>query len=204
MPRAHRRCRLALGATLLAGAVALSACDGGSDPTVSTAPTLASTTAPTTSTSSAPPTTATAPPSYVPIAPTYPSVSKKRTRAGAEAFVRYYFDAVNYAWTKPDASILAGLGEDTCNSCKTLAETAKEMSERSERYTSQTARVENIEYALGDSSSMRFVVDIHQLKSERVSSSGKVLESDKEKELKRIVGVKWGVDRWRISLIGAG
>ena len=206
MPRAHRPRRLAVAATALAGALAFSACEGGGDPTLSAPPTSPTTTAPpSTTTSSAPLTTVTSSsPGYVPVKPAYPSDAKKQTRAGAEAFIRYYFAALNYSWMKPDALILIDLGDETCNSCKSLSATAQELVATNEKYTSLPARVTGIEYALGDDVNMRFVVDIHQFKSERVSSAGDVVGVDREKTLKRIVGVKWGVDRWRINLIGAG
>lgn len=136
--------------------------------------------------------------------PAYPAAAKKQSRAGAEAFIRYYFAAVNYSWMKPDALILRDLGEETCKSCKSLSVTAEELVAKNEKYISLPLRVTGIEYALGDDVNMRFVVDIQQLRSERVSAAGDVVGVDRQKSLKRIVGVEWGVDRWRIDLIGEG
>lgn len=98
---------------VLAGALcaALTGCVGGSDaqPTPPATPTPS----PTSSPSPTPPAGPTLPP-----APE-PATGKK----GAKAFVRYYWDVVNYAQATGDTEVLKTLGVDECDSCNVGIET---------------------------------------------------------------------------------
>jgi hypothetical protein len=52
--------------------------------------------------------------------PEMPAAAKKADDAGAEAFVRYYFDTVNYAYASGDLKPMEVLRDGQCNACRTL------------------------------------------------------------------------------------
>jgi len=103
--------RRALGAGLvtacLMGAVACS----GDGPDAVPSPTA----------SSASPTgTATASSSPTAVAPTLPPEAAERTAAGAEAFVRFWFEQLEYAYATGDTRQLSALSDPECRSCAEL------------------------------------------------------------------------------------
>jgi hypothetical protein len=53
-----------------------------------------------------------------PVEPTLPAEAEKATRAGAEAFVEYYWDVVNYAQATGDVALLSSLAEPSCGACE--------------------------------------------------------------------------------------
>ena len=96
---------LLLCAVLVLG---LSACDSGAD-----GADPASTFSPTASTFDTP--SSSAPPG--PVEPTLPPAAKSATKAGAEAFVRYYWDVVNYAQRTGNTDRLRQLQAPSCDRC---------------------------------------------------------------------------------------
>lgn len=52
-----------------------------------------------------------------PTEPTMPAVAKKHTAAGAEAFVKFYWEMVNYAQASGDLQGLRSLGDENCGAC---------------------------------------------------------------------------------------
>ncbi len=66
--------------------------------------------------------------------PELPAVARAHTPAGAEAFARYYFTARNYAWTRPDPTILTAISERGCKTCVNDVGFAAELQSRHQRY----------------------------------------------------------------------
>lgn len=203
MPRAHRRYRHALGATLLAGALALSACDGGSNPTVATAPTLASTTAPTTSTSSAPPTTATAgsSTSAALAKPEMPAVAAKRTPEGAEAFVRHYIAALNFAWQAPEGSVLPPLYVPECSTCKGHQENAESLGKNGQRYRDAPFTLSRLRHVSSSGSEERVGALVRQRATAIIDGTGKDIEKIPKDSFSLAFMLKWE-GKWVIFDIG--
>lgn len=52
-----------------------------------------------------------------PVEPTMPAAAKRHTAAGAEAFVRFYWEMVNYAQSSGDVSGLTQLSGPRCSAC---------------------------------------------------------------------------------------
>lgn len=92
-----------LGATALGGAlVLLAACGGDPRPVFSPTPSVSSS------------------PSASPAAgpPTMPSTAKQHTKAGAVAFVKYYWAVANYAQRTLDVAPLRELADSFCGGCE--------------------------------------------------------------------------------------
>lgn len=96
-------------AALLSGALALTACEA--EPAEPTEP---SSSAPTSSepTSAAPTTEPTGP-----VEPTLPPEAEQSTKAGAEAFVKYYWEVVNHAQKTGDTGELETITLASCSPC---------------------------------------------------------------------------------------
>jgi hypothetical protein len=93
---------------LAALALALSACaDDEPEPRVDPTPTVSTSTSPTPD-----------PTSTGPVKPTLPPEAALNTKQGAVAFVRYYWQAVNFAQATGDISGLADLAGESCAACK--------------------------------------------------------------------------------------
>lgn len=107
----------AAGAALLTSL--LVGCSG-QDPPPSEPPPLTSGT----TTSSAPASISPTPPSSTTEpsgAPVLPDAAKAHTPAGAEAFVRYWYDTLQYSWDVMDSAPIQTLGD--CLSCNNIADT---------------------------------------------------------------------------------
>ena len=60
--------------------------------------------------------------SPTPTPPEMPAAAKKKTKAGAEAFVEHYVQLINYAGESGSTRGLQGLSLSTCVKCKALAD----------------------------------------------------------------------------------
>ncbi len=185
--RGSRAVVLAASAALALGA---SACTGTkADPTSSRTSATSTTSSATSPTSSSTSTTASSTSSsttaYVPVKPTLPAAAKEHTDAGAVAFVKYYLDVVNYAWTKPDAKILPRLGEwPTARTASLPREWPQDLGDQA-RAVSQAHQSSWTCRAWVDaktmmSASTRFVT---QMKADRVTSAGEVVLVQPEEEI---------------------
>lgn len=71
-----------------------------------------------------PPTTHTPPATPTPTAPstpTLPALAHQETPAGAQAFARYYIEAINLAWHKKDGQAIRSNSSTACIACIGLA-----------------------------------------------------------------------------------
>lgn len=176
----------------LAAVLAVGACSGGDDPPATTSSSSTSTTSTTTTT---PPTTPTTPTTTVPI----PAAARQHTPAGAEAFVRFYIDQLNDAWTKPDSQVLPPLSDRDCVACKSLQDTAVSLTEKKQHYASDPVTVTKVvplQTQPGGVQLVRLFMDQHKVNV--LDSTGKVVLTDSAKRLARTVGVAWKGDSWRL------
>lgn len=100
-------------AALLSGALALTACEA--EPAAPAEPAEPPSSAPTSSepTSTAPTTEPTGP-----VEPTLPPEAEANTKAGAEAFAKFYWEVVNYAQSSGDTAALAKIQDRECDFCR--------------------------------------------------------------------------------------
>ncbi|WP_307430228.1 DUF6318 family protein [Pseudarthrobacter defluvii] len=115
------------GAALVVGlALALSGCNPGgspgpggtSSPVAAETPTSSATATPTPTPSAVyKPADASGPAQNVPV-PVLPEVAKTETKEGLEAFTRYWYSALSYAYETGDISALESASDSACASCK--------------------------------------------------------------------------------------
>ena len=116
-------------ASVIAASVALAGCAGGAPAEPGTSsPAASESTSASTSPSPTPtpsavykPADASGPAQNVPV-PVLPEVAKTETKEGLEAFVRYWYEVLDYAYETGDSQILGTLSEASCVFCSGLRE----------------------------------------------------------------------------------
>ncbi len=128
-----------------------------------------------------------------------PAAAKVKSKAGAIAFARHYLEQVSAAWTTPDASLIRDLGADPCEACAFFVKTAVDLQAKGQRYSSTVLRVGKVDST--EIAGNRAIVNLEltQLRSSVVDSSGKVVLTDSAKELKRRVQLGWKAGRWAVE-----
>ncbi len=170
-------------ASVAAGLLLAAGCTGMSDPSPSTTSIGAS------STSSPSPTP--------PATPSVPAAARAHTEAGAEAFVRFYIDQLNLAWTRPSDAVLPPLSHPDCVSCKNMQSTAEDLAAHSQHYRSNPVAVVTAASFPGAPSGQQFVrLLLDQQEVDVVDESGKVMLTDQSKKLTRTVVVIWEGGAW--------
>jgi hypothetical protein len=184
------RWALAMTATCLA--VALSACsDNSPDDDTPTTP------APSTTASSAPPTA-------VPT-PTLPA-SAKADKAGAEEFVRYFWEVFNYTYASGDTKLLRSISDKTCKFCASVAEDVDVLTGRGDRTVGATTTVHTVvappaEPAVG----FPVYTTVSQSAGRIVSAAGVTKSSSPaQPEQRSDVRVRWVDGEWRMQGVSFG
>ncbi|MHC6593150.1 DUF6318 family protein [Arthrobacter sp. C152] len=120
--------RSGVGALLAVGALVLAGCAGGApadpgatSPAASEAATPSASATPTPTPSAVyKPADATGPAQNVPV-PVLPEAAKAETKEGLEAFTRYWFELLNYAYQTGDVAGLQAVTSPNCEYCSKLA-----------------------------------------------------------------------------------
>lgn len=119
--------RPAAAALAVAGALMLAGCSGGAPADPATSPASATGSAsPSASASPTPtpsavykPADASGPAQNVPV-PVLPEVAKTETKEGLEAFTKYWFDHLNYAYQTGDVSTVQAMTSSDCEYCNNI------------------------------------------------------------------------------------
>src|SRR4051794_261194 len=128
--RGMNRARSALVVTAMCLAAMLSGCSRDQPPDDQS----------TTSTTSTTPTTSS--PSAVPT-PTLPAAAKA-DKAGAEAFVRYFWDVFNYTYASGDTRLLRSISDKSCKFCTSVADDVDILTKRGDRTRGAVATVHSV------------------------------------------------------------
>ena len=128
-----------------------------------------------------------------------PAAARVKSDKGAEAFVRYFFDQVNVAWTTPDpersrrtASRAASLVRQPGSQRRRAAR------RRRHKYAATPVTVTAHEVAGRSTDGQQYVeADLLQNRVDVVDASGRVVSSDRQEgHLQRTVAVIWRGGRW--------
>lgn len=196
------RCRVAASAALLV--VVAAGCDGGSsEPSTTTRTSTPDqpTTSNTAGTSSSAPRPTSA--RYTPEKPTYPAAAKEKTEDGAVAFVRYFWSAVNFAYTAPDKSILLNLSEPSCDLCNRFIETASDLSRGSQKYDAKLLDITQTSVVVMSEKGTRVRSRIKFHPAKAVDSTGQISEEQEEGQGDYLFKLHWAGSSWRIVALGA-
>jgi hypothetical protein len=176
----------------LAVVLAVGACSGGDDPppSSSTSSGSSSSSSTSTTTTSSPSTTATA-------TVKVPAAAQKHTPEGAAAFVKFYLDQINVAWTTPKAGIVAQLSDPSCESCASFEDTAAQLAKDGQRYSATPSTFTTVRAYSGAPAGQQLVRVIGtQRKVDIVDSSGRVIKTDPRQSIAANALAIWKGDRW--------
>ena len=162
----------------LAASMVLAGCSGGADADAAASRTTGS---PPTTTTSAAPTTAVAPKTD----PNIPAAARAHTTAGAEAFVRYFFERLNVAWTVPEAGILSPLCQASSKSCAASEATAARLTKEGHRYSDDPVTVQFIgTLDATNPDKYEVLANVAQERRSEIDEDGKTYVTDKRKNLR--------------------
>jgi hypothetical protein len=127
-----------------------------------------------------------------------PAAARVKSDKGAEAFVRYFFDQVNTAWTKPQAGLVSALADSGCQFCLKTESDAKQLVAAGERYTVPPISLRSVAAISGAAPKGQSLVltDATQNKVDVLDASSGVVRSDVKKELRLMTGLIWKGGRW--------
>lgn len=131
-----------------------------------------------------------------------PTAARTHTDKGAEEFAHYYMNAINTAWTGPVMGIFPSLGTTGCLSCKHLEKTTLDLVKHKQRYGSSPVRVEYVK-------ATRALYDGTQLVSARLETlpapiltDGLQTASQEQKKITYLLLLNWTSNRWRVEEMG--
>jgi hypothetical protein len=141
---------------------------------------------------------ATADPSWPPI----PAAAKAHTPAGAEAFARYYFTALNYAFTHPDPTIFDSIALPGCKSCANHKETAEGLSRHGWRYLNAPEKVVATNPDPAQSKDTQDVsVVFRSVSGTVVNANNQVVDRKPKDSAIFSLHIKWETADWRVAEI---
>lgn len=186
-----RAVRWSVVAGMLAAGV-LAGCDSSPDDPVTPTP------SPSVSSSSPSP-SASPSPSVTESGPQIPAAAREKTDAGAEAFVKYFFDQFNVAWTKPEPGLIKSLSDPECQFCAKGEAAALDLATHDEKYAGQPVTIEKAEVFGGAPENQQFVQVRHvQNAVDIVDAKGAVVASDPKQKSTFFVTLRWSGGSWRL------
>ena len=170
-------------ATALIGLALLTACSGSSNPRV--LPTL--TPVPTTTFSPA----------------ALPRLAKARSPQGADAFVHFFFEQLNFAFSSSSPETIRALSNSECETCATYEESLTDARSKGRRIEGDSFAVDTVAAAPLQSLGTLVEVTGHVPARRVVNADGKVMQSlPTNGSFHFTVAVKWVSGHWLVSAIG--
>ena len=153
-----------------------------------------------------PPPTTSASPSPTPREPSLPAAAKKPTRAGAEAFYRYFWDVYNYSFASLRTQTLRRVSTSTCDFCSSAASKIDENRSAGASYSGGAVSV-NVAVSAPGNPRVGLLVNsvLSQGDGKTVDSSGaegSIIEG--RKNMRIDAAVAWNGKAWRMLKIDAG
>jgi len=126
-----------------------------------------------------------------------PPEARTHDEVGAMAFVRYFIEQSNLAWTKPDTTLIPPLSDDACGSCRALQKGAEELARDGNRVDQDPIQLISVAIRPGAPDGQLFMTaQLHQPPAKTIDRSGAVVDTQNTLDLKRQIGVIWKRDRW--------
>ena len=131
--------------------------------------------------------------------PAIPAAAREQTEAGAEAFVRFFFDQFNTAWTEPRAGLIASLSDPACSFCKVSEADAAYLVTERERYERAPADILEVEAFVGAPEGQQYLAaKVEQNKVRILDEAGAVVGVDEYAVFDRYIALKWASDHWLV------
>jgi hypothetical protein len=181
---------------ILAASILLAACGGSAKPDASS-----TSSSPTTSTST--PTVSVSPTTASPTAdPNIPAAARAHTPAGAEAFVKYFFERLNVAWTAPRAGILSPLCQASAIACTAFEKTATRLTNAGHHYDGNPLTIGFIgPLGVPSTEQLGVLAIVVQEPRREIDGAGKTFVTDKRKDLRFDFELLYIGQGWSVSSI---
>lgn len=115
------------------------------------------------------------------------------------AFVRFYIDAINMAWTKPDATILPPLAASECHSCANFQKATEGYVRMHHRMASTPLTIQDIAIDPGAPDGQMFVSGtVSQPVVEIIDVNGSVVDRTDSASGRYRFGLLWKEGRWLV------
>jgi hypothetical protein len=129
-----------------------------------------------------------------------PSKARATTDAGAEAYLRFYFDRLNAGFTDPDSVRFAGLAEPGCSSCANLEKSIGELRGRREHVSTSPYAVSAVtELPESTRKNRAFQFLLTENASSVVDDHGRSVKSQPAAAHVMEVLLSLGEDGWKVS-----
>ncbi|MEI2731800.1 MAG: DUF6318 family protein [Dermatophilaceae bacterium] len=133
--------------------------------------------------------------------PGIPPAARPNTIAGAEAFVRYYVDRVNFALRASDPTVLDPLTGPNCPGCRAIRELVAAHAAAGTRVDDDTWTVERVLTQTFDGENAGVIVTINQKKVNIVDGQGQKVVSMVAQQGDSLLTLKfssvWRLDRFQ-------
>jgi len=181
----------------VAVACVLVSCSADAGPRTAPSPTTSPSPSPTTPSTSEPTREPTNKPTG-PSEPELPATAKAESRAGAEAFVRYYIELLNFAGRTGNTTELKRHASG-CTSCENLASAFRRTYEQGGSYDTQGWRVYSQFTVPGSNGAWASLLEVRQTPMTWIRKAGAEPEQFPAKRLNLRFEVKRLSDRWSVT-----
>jgi hypothetical protein len=132
-----------------------------------------------------------------------PLEARAHTEAGAEAFVRFYIDQLNLAWTSPRTGLLPPLSEPGCKSCAAFERTARGLVLAGHRYSNTPVSVTSVN-AYGGAPAGEQLLRFRGVQNtvDIVDRPGGTVSTDRLEPIVWDVLLGWTEGSWRVLDLG--
>jgi hypothetical protein len=130
---------------------------------------------------------------------TIPAAAKERTKTGAEAFARHYYESVGRSYVSGDTSKIEAMARPTCTGCGAFVRAISERKARGEHTDKSSIVVKLVSARSG--SKDRYVVNVagNELPVRVLDAENNVVETSKPGVFTAATEVVWDAGRWHIE-----
>ncbi|TQJ35468.1 DUF6318 family protein [Arthrobacter sp. SLBN-122] len=209
-----RAVRSGAAALVIGFAVVLSGCNSGgspgaggtSSPVAAETPTASATPTPTPTPSAIyKPADASGPAQNVPV-PVLPEVAKTETKEGAEAFTKYWFSVLSYAYETGDLGLFESIAPNPCEACQKVSKVIKDWHSEGRWLVGGTLStpVTNSTFTKGQNATYQVAVQVHQEPLSYMRADGTVARTDPQApDQGNLLILTYGEDGWSVVELGS-
>ncbi|MFN2347424.1 MAG: DUF6318 family protein [Dermatophilaceae bacterium] len=129
--------------------------------------------------------------------PPLPDAAKENTPEGAEAFIRYYFDVANTAYTTPRMGLLPELSDAECLACQEIEEQIEGLVEADQRVRVPPFELGTMTAVGGGAPGVTsFNTEVSQPANEFLSADDQVVQESGALEKSGVIAAIWEGEKW--------
>jgi hypothetical protein len=133
--------------------------------------------------------------------PKIPAAARANTPAGAEAFVRYFIDRWNDAWTGPHSGVLSPLCGTSSKSCAALEKTATRLTNAGHRYDGKPVTIKFVGASEASQGRASILANLRQERRSEIDTAGKTYVTDPRLDFRLVFDLAYTNKSWSVSSI---